>query len=340
MATATSVYTGFWINWSGNSITGATLTIKNGAYLVAFLAMVVRTAGKHFWQLLCYILFHLLPERDTDTATPHRQQLAVLRNSNAAPDGMISFIRIALRSRASSRSLLTTPLTLALLAAINVIAFVAAAIFSSAVTGTQSMVVLRGYSCGQVGTVKSLTGTTWNQNTFVQSMTLNSLTHQNMVTASQRAFSCSNDGLLAGDCEQGSIPFYTYNTSCPFGSDVCLDRNIGFGLDTGFVDSYSAVGINTVEKDRVFFRKMLECAPLKTQGYTKKVVGFETTLSDAVLSNAFVNQSDATSANTSFMGYFYGPNTHLHQNYTFAFNPNSFQVSLGTAVGNQPYQIA
>lgn len=52
MATTENVYTGFWINRTDGRIAGATLTLgsTNGVYLIAFLAIVVRIAGGHFWQ--------------------------------------------------------------------------------------------------------------------------------------------------------------------------------------------------------------------------------------------------------------------------------------------------
>ena len=52
------VYHGPWINFSKGTILGATLTIsaRDGAILVAFLALFVRFVGGHFWSILCFVL--------------------------------------------------------------------------------------------------------------------------------------------------------------------------------------------------------------------------------------------------------------------------------------------
>ena len=321
------VYTGFWINWSGNTVTGATLTVQNGAYLVAFLAIVVRAAGRHFWQLLCYAAFYALPRVRGPVMDSARQQRAVLRNSSSAPDGMIKFVRIALRSRNDSRKASSVPLGFAAAAALNISVFVTAAIFSSAVTRTQSDVVLRPSTCGQWRSIKLRTASDWNQETFMESLGLNSAIHRNMVASSQEVLDCRNASMSSQDCGaygRPPIAFDTYDIPCPFGADVCLDMQLGIALDTGFVDSYSGLGINTAKAERVTMRKKVKCAPLQTNGYSRPV-----------------NRDNNTQgSNDSLVGYFYGPNIRLNTSYTFAFNPSTFKRSVGSAVEIPSYQIA
>lgn len=330
MSSDARVYTGFWINQSGNPITGATLTLENGAYLVAFLAMLVRTAGRHFWQLLCFALFRAHSRKESQMERPTRQQLAVLRNSSSAMDGLVSFIQIALRSRNGNRKTLYASLSLAATSTINILAFVLAAIFSSRVTQTQSNILLVPSKCGAWKVEKLHSAGDWNQDTFVHSMMLDSIIHRNMWAASQESSFFSN----TSQCGQGygpsgicSIPFTTRNIMCPFGSAVCLQNSFGFEMDTGFVDSYTGLGINTAEEGRVAFRKKLQCAPLLTDGYTK------------VFSASDDGSGGAVSKNNPFTGYHYGHNLRLGTNYTFAFNPGAFQISRGTAVQRPSYQI-
>ena len=92
MASSDNVYQGFWINWNGGRAAGATLTTQNGAYLVAFLAMLVRIAGNHFWRLLCYFVFHTFRNAKPGEERPWRQQKAILRNSYSPMDAMLRFI--------------------------------------------------------------------------------------------------------------------------------------------------------------------------------------------------------------------------------------------------------
>ena len=316
MSSTANVYTGFWINRSGNNITGATLTLQNGAYLVAFLAMLVRTAGKHFWQLLCFFLFHVLPNEDIPMETPGRQLRAVLRNSSSGVDGLVNFIQIALRSRKTSREDLRTPISLAVVSTVNVLVFVLAAIFSSRVTQMQSEVLLIPSTCGMWIMDEVASAKDWNQDSFVNSMKLNSVIRRNMLAASQYSDGTSKAPHMtpeSGPSGLQPIAFTARNITCPFGSAICLDDSLGIELDTGYVDSYSDLGINTAPKERVTFRKKLQCSPLRTDEYTKPVTA------------KIDGPGAAPSGNASVVGFYYGPNLGLATNYTFAFNPIRFK---------------
>lgn len=62
-----------------------------------------------------------------------------------------------------------------------------------------------------------------------------------------------------------SISFSTDNkTSCPFAPELCAQPN-AMQVDTGYVDSNDHLGINTVEKDRLRFRKVMSCVPLRPE---------------------------------------------------------------------------
>lgn len=114
------VYTGLWTNYAKGRVAGATLTLHNGAYLVAFLAMFVRVTGNYAWKLLCYLVFHINVTSSPPDETQHRQQQAVLRNSYSAMDAIVKFARIALRSSKGSRFALAKSVSLSAIAALNV----------------------------------------------------------------------------------------------------------------------------------------------------------------------------------------------------------------------------
>ncbi|KAL9626407.1 MAG: hypothetical protein Q9164_007882 [Protoblastenia rupestris] len=65
----------------------------------------------------------------------------------------------------------------------------------------------------------------------------------------------------------------TYNVACPFpGNDsVCRSDSTNIRLDTGYIDSNLDLGINTPPEYRFLLRTVVECAPLKTEGYSKNV---------------------------------------------------------------------
>lgn len=66
------------------------------------------------------------------------------------------------------------------------------------------------------------------------------------------------------------------DASCPFQEGMCKSRQRNIVLDTGYLDSHHHLGLNTPVDDRVLFRRVTSCAPLKTEGYKKsaKVSGF------------------------------------------------------------------
>lgn len=52
------VFLGVWTNWSlGGRVTGSTITLthRNGALLIAFIALFVTFSGSRLWRILRYI---------------------------------------------------------------------------------------------------------------------------------------------------------------------------------------------------------------------------------------------------------------------------------------------
>jgi len=128
---------------------GATLTLtqQNGAYLVAFLALFVRLAGSHTWQILSYIfLQNRAIHTNTDTLTG--QQLAVLRNVPSDLGVLLDVVKIGFRGRKAAWQPLRKSVWLLLTAAAHIIIFGVAGIFSSRVTGARSEVLLQPGTCG------------------------------------------------------------------------------------------------------------------------------------------------------------------------------------------------
>lgn len=61
------------------------------------------------------------------------------------------------------------------------------------------------------------------------------------------------------------------NVSCPFpGKDrICIRDSDNFRVDTGLIDSNDDFGVNAAPKDRIKYRRVVECAPIKTDGHTR-----------------------------------------------------------------------
>lgn len=153
MATNGDIYKGFWINWTDGRYMGSTLTLgsRDGAFLIAFLALYVSISGSHCWQFMCWILFQVRAKRKDGTELSlDEQQLAILRNSQSATSGLVELGRAQWKwsGRAGIRTTLPRSLALAFFAAINVFGFLVAGIFSSRVTSARSDVLRLPTRCG------------------------------------------------------------------------------------------------------------------------------------------------------------------------------------------------
>lgn len=113
----------------------------------------------------------------------------------------------------------------------------------------------------------------------------------------QQCYSSSRSGML--DCTSFVVDHLssTVDTQapCPFPeADVCRLQSSNLHLDTGHLDSSRFFGLNAPNSQRIFFRNVLECAPLVTEPFAQDI---------------------RTSVN-NYTVYNYGPNF-LGQNYTY-----------------------
>ena len=79
--------------------------------------------------------------------------------------------------------------------------------------------------------------------------------------------------------------------SCPFDGSICKGNNSAFIIDTGFLDSDLDLGINAPKSDRMQYRKVMTCSPLKTTGY---------------MSN-WTSAPEAPLPEDQYLYYYYGP---------------------------------
>lgn len=86
----------------------------------------------------------------------------------------------------------------------------------------------------------------------------------------QRCYSSNRSGIL--DCTSFVVDHIpsTVDTQapCPFpGVDICRLQTSNLRLDTGLLDSSEVFGLNSPKSQRIFFRNVLECAPLVTESF-------------------------------------------------------------------------
>ncbi|KAG9605358.1 hypothetical protein KCU77_g839, partial [Aureobasidium melanogenum] len=148
MSSQQSVYTGFWTNWAEGQILGTTLTLsaRDGAYLIAILALFVKVTGGFLWRIISFVLFRNSPTSGWNGL--FHQQQAILRNSTSGGTALFQFLQSAWCWREKAKSTIPRSMRLALLAAIHIAIFAIAGAFSSRVAVTDSQVLLVSPNCG------------------------------------------------------------------------------------------------------------------------------------------------------------------------------------------------
>jgi hypothetical protein len=269
---------GIWTNHAYGSIEGLTLTIstRSGALLIAFLALFVRLVGSHFWGLLCYALFHLRATTQPRDGLHHQHQ-AVLCNGKSDSLAFTQFIGTALAWRSRRGRPLVRSTAFALVALVNIVAFAVAGLFSSRVARSTSEVLLKPKLCGDLGhfgrykyATNSTPLTATEQTDFLTAF--NIWGGQRIAQGSSLAQSCVGGQGVCPTVSRRQIGInITQGSSCPFGGDICVN-GASIRMDTGVMDSLLDFGINTGMEDRIGYRRVTECAPIKTDGYHSRML--------------------------------------------------------------------
>ncbi|KAI2469445.1 hypothetical protein F4781DRAFT_394085 [Annulohypoxylon bovei var. microspora] len=262
-----NVYIGVWINWSRGKILGATLTTTQayGNLLIAFTAFFVALVASRFWRILCLIL-HRSYSTTQQRAAIHHQRQVVLRNSASAEAGLISFIRIVWAWKKSPWRHLIGLILPIVISLFLLVAFTVAGGFTSSIsTAVGDDVLLKSFRCGPMP---------WVAPDIDSQMALSAANAEKMDNAANYAQQCySVSGLEVLECNKfvaSRLPAAETNMAapCPFQSGICRSQDSNVRFDTGYIDSNDHLGLNAPNDDRVGIRYVLECAPLKTEGYT------------------------------------------------------------------------
>jgi hypothetical protein len=142
-----------------------------------------------------------------------------------------------------------------------------ASIFSSNVTSeTLNQVLLKGKRCGSFSKAKA--NSVYKELTLLlpyQAEKANKFLNYGM--------QCYTNNSHTDGCNTYLKPrlplISTRGHPCPFGDNICKLENDNLMMDTGYLDSLEDLGINTAPHDRFQLRMVYQCAPLKTQGYTR-----------------------------------------------------------------------
>ena len=326
MASSNSpVYTGAWTNWSDGRVLGATITMTSlhGSYLIAFLAIYVRIVASHFWDILCYLIFHRMVAHQPRDGL-HYQQQALLANTLTDSSSIWQFARLGWYWRKRADNVFWRTLSFIILAILHFSAFTVAGIFTANVTSLRSEVLLKDSLCGSYtppsGNPLSLTSR--QADTRIAAMEVKALR-----SAYDFATSCYDQTDLNASVLPSCNAYGPKNIDwsiemsrdCPFSSEMCLDTQ-SVRFDTGYVNSALHLGVNSPPEDRVTYRNVLHCSPIKADGFTSQPLDNVTGL---------VGIYPSPGAKKTWVEYMYGENTATGSNATFAYTNESTVTSQG-----------
>ncbi|KAJ9628419.1 hypothetical protein H2204_009256 [Knufia peltigerae] len=321
------VHTGLWTDWTHGRAQGLTLTVttSQGAYLIAFLAIFVRLAGSHLWDLLCYAWFHARQTTGPRDGLYHQQQ-ALLRNNLSDNRAIWQFSAAGYAWRNKVPGSIRRTIPFLFTALIYFLSFSAAGIFSSNVASVQSTVLISGPVCGELPDVQVFNVSGMIKQAFVSTWRLSAWKNAQISSSSCHAYNTTGPQQYFQDCKAWGRQFVPWNVTagleCPFANEMCRD-GLTVQVETPFIDSHLHLGINAPAKDRIQMRNVMRCTPVTIDGFKSDML----TWNETTLSNEYYEPE--TAPVQGYLGYSYGEETTLGSNYTFIYYNTSFGAALG-----------
>lgn len=310
------VYTGVWTNWSYGKALGSTLTMtqSDANLLIAFVAFFITIVTTHIWKITCFAIHTFLSTREARDVLHHQRQV-LLRNNQGPSWSLFSLVKLGVAwNKLMARQGIWRLLPLITLTGILTVALAIATGFSSRVA-TSNEVLLQGLNCGMPidpGYVNHSVLLTEYQPYLANHMT------QSEIYATQCYSQTGVSGVGCGLFTKPRLPVMVdTNAPCPFG-DLCYS-NTSLLLDTGPLDSNGDLGVNAPVNERYSERRVMQCAPLKVEGYSDQF---------------------NVSGDRSYTRYYYGPQS--GRDYSFmAPNDGVYEVKLAniSATGRADYSI-
>lgn len=337
MSALPEVYRGVWINHARGSVYGSTLSLsdRDGTLFIAFLALFMNFVGNQIWVLISYILFHIRSQNTEQDGLYHQLQ-ATLRNSVSSLSDAWKLLTLAYYWRGRARRVCRRVLPLAMCAILHCVGVGVVSIYAApAVAASESLVLGRGPTCGD-----------WNGSTAQEDHKIYHMRLQNSIqgweNSAEYARACYSSDLIEdqepSNCPQrfrsGKPWSNRTDETCPFAEGLCKGGQV-FSVDTGRLDSTLDFGINSLEEDRVVYRRKLTCSPLETEGFIEGPI-----LAPA---NQSITGSPELWQNVSLWNYNYGKllmnNERSVTNATFVFD-NGWNRPSYTGDPGAPYVLS
>ncbi|KAI1123655.1 hypothetical protein F5Y10DRAFT_285832 [Nemania abortiva] len=260
------VYVGIWINWSRGRVMGSTLTLsrRDADLLIAFTAFFIAFVTTRTWRILCFIFHQLYSTADPQDAIHHQRQ-TILRNSSSPESGIHMLLKLLWANRRSKGWF--RPLPTAIIAIVCISSFTIAGGFSSQIsTAVGNEVLISSSNCGFTPNFGPFDDTFYFLHLSDLATKINSAANY-----ARQCYSNDNSNLL--DCGRFTTKKVANNqidnrARCPFQEHICRNGSTNLYIDSGYIDSHAAFGLNAPTNERILSREVLHCAPLATTGYT------------------------------------------------------------------------
>jgi hypothetical protein len=263
-----TIYEGFWRNHrdseAGNLVW--TTTESSGRVLVAFLALFVRTAGAHLWQTINYVL-HQIRSSPVPRDGLYHQQQARFRNTSSTLAAVWEHLQLALTWRNNLKFGFLRGSSFALLALTYALSLAAGGLFSSRLAYRLGDVLVSSPNCGVMRPSNRTIEDAFDENRAAAV----ALEDRQWARASKAyADNCYLDNADSSVCGEFTSKDLSKLSevsaiACPFLDDIC--KSEGLRLDTGYINSNQHLGVQSIAKDSITYRRVAECAVLKQDGY-------------------------------------------------------------------------
>lgn len=336
----TTIYTGFWINWSYGNVRGSTLTLspENSAFLVAFLALWVKFVSSHLWAVVTFLTSVVRSTAEPQDGLYHQQQ-ATLRNTSGPLSVSVDMLKLLWFWTGKAINVKTRTFTLALPSLAYAAAFAVAGVFSSKIASNDSEVLLVPvWNCGLWPYPWEIewdpAESSWQDYSIQRESyfeSVSQLIRQSHTYVSQ----CYN--VTRDSPNESCLPYgksqiswtTTFGAPCPFNEEMCTGEAIQF--DTGFLSTQNHLGTNTKDES-IEYRRVTSCAPIKTDGYVTDYV-------DELDLTEYAKVDHNPIEGESWLKYTYGQSYYFNDNTTFAYSNFTWGASYGTSAIFDIYKL-
>lgn len=296
MSARDAVYYGIWINHAVGGVYASTLTLssRNGAYLIAVLALFIRIVGSAMWSIMRLFLFRYYWTRVPTGGLDHQRQ-AILRNTTTEVSAILMLYNLWSSRRGRSHRGVHRSLCIIAMGALNLSFFAIAGILASRVkySTTEALVRANLSDCGTTQSFSNLQKAVSAKDYF----DYYSADRKIDLHASSLSPGCYNGtvALNASTCDvpgRQIIPWTMSSSTCQFDRTICGNAT-AVRFDSGLIDSLKHLGINSSPSDRLLTRIETTCQPLNV---SSRLVFLDNIEGKRVNSTPFTGSSPADMA--------------------------------------------